>query len=501
MKKVLAIGSVLLLSFTTLFAQQPMEIGLFRDHTDIGETEHKGSATYDAEDQVYTLEGSGYNMWFDRDEFHYLYKKLSGDFILRTRAAFIGNGQEPHRKLGWEVRSDLGSSSAHVSAAVHGDGLAALQYRRSEADSTQENRSPVNGPDIIQLERRGNTFIMSVAQFGNEFTTTEVSNIDLGDEVYIGLFVCAHNEKNIEKAEFRNVRIIKPAWEGLVQYQDYLGSNLEIMEVKTGHRKVLHRSPESLQAPNWTPDGSKLIYNHNGLLFNYDLEEDRPEILDTDFAINNNNDHVLTFDGSMLGISHHTEEAGGESIIYTMPADGGVPRRVTDKGPSYLHGWSPDNKYLTYTGGRDGNYDIYKIPVEGGKEIRLTTDQALDDGSEYTPDGKYIYFNSARTGSMEIWRMKPDGSDQEQLTDDNLNNWFPHVSPDGKQVVFLSYPESVPASDHPFYKRVYLRIMPIDGGSPTVIAYLYGGQGTINVPSWSPDGEHISFVTNSAGIE
>jgi len=126
--------------------------------------------------------------------------------------------------------------------------------------------------------------------------------------------------------------------------------------------------------------------------------------------------------------------------------------------------------------------------------------EGLDDGSEYTPDGEHIYFNSVRTGSMEIWRMAPDGSEQEQLTDDRFNNWFPHVSPDGESIVFLSYRPSVPPGDHPFYKQVYLRRMPTDGGEPEVIAYVYGGQGTINVPSWSPDGERIAFVSNT-GME
>lgn len=479
---------------------QDKNLGIFEEHGDIGEVELPGSVNYDAEDQVYTIVGSGENMWFSQDQFHYLYRKIKGDFILRTRASFVGKGGNPHRKMGWIVRSGLGSSSAHVNAAVHGDGLTSLQFRRAEGDSTEELKSKVQGAEVIQLERQGDTLIMSVARFGDEFTTTEVKNIDLGDEVYVGLYVCAHNAGTREKATFSNVRIVKPAWEGLVPYQDYLGSNLEVMEVATGHRKILYQIDESLQAPNWTPDGSKLIYNHNGLLYNYNLEKDRPEILDTDFAINNNNDHVLTFDGTMLGISNHTEDAGGASIIYTMPADGGVPKRVTEKGPSYLHGWSPDNKFMVYTAGRDGNYDIYRIPAKGGHEGRLTSSPQLDDGPEYTPDGKYIYFNSARTGSMEIWRMNPDGSHQEQLTDDRLNNWFPHISPDGKRVVFISFPESVDPGDHPFYKRVYLRIMPLDGGEPKVIAYLYGGQGTINVPSWSPDGSHISFVSNSGDI-
>lgn len=144
---------------------------------------------------------------------------------------------------------------------------------------------------------------------------------------------------------------------------------------------------------------------------------------------------------------------------------------------------------------------MYKISREGGNEIRLTTAEGLDDGSEYTPDGSYIYFNSVRTGTMQIWRMKPDGSDQEQVTHDPLNNWFPHISPDGKWIVFITFGNDVDPSDHPFYKHVYLRMMPTSGGKPKVVAYLYGGQGTMNVPSWSPDSRKIAFVSNSGGIE
>jgi TolB protein len=99
---------------------------------------------------------------------------------------------------------------------------------------------------------------------------------------------------------------------------------------------------------------------------------------------------------------------------------------------------------------------------------------------------------------MQIWRMKPDGSDQEQVTDDEYNNWFPHISPDGKWIVLLSFLKSeVAPADHPFYKHVYIRLMPAAGGKPKVIAYVYGGQGTINVPSWSPDSKRIAFVSNT----
>ena len=178
---------------------------------------------------------------------------------------------------------------------------------------------------------------------------------------------------------------------------------------------------------------------------------------------------------------------------------GGTPKLITPLTPSYLHGWSPDGKWLVYTGGRKDEFDIYKRASDGsGDEIRLTDAKGLDDGPEYSPDGRFIYFNSTRSGTMQIWRMRPDGAEPEQLTRDEYNNWFPHVSPDGNWIAFLSFSKDVAPSDHPYYKRVYLRLMPTRGESGAkVIAYIYGGQGTINVPSWSPDSKMLAFVSNT----
>ena len=476
---------------------QQAGLGLFQAQTDVGQVTKQGSVTYDAGRDRYTIVGSGANMWLDHDDFHYVWKRIPGNFLLLARAQFDGPGVEPHRKFGWTVRSNLATGSPQVTAAVHGDGLVALQFRRAAGGQTEEVRSPVTGPDVIQLERAGDGYTLSVGRFGDTLAPVRVAALALGDTLYVGLFVCAHNDTVVERATFRDVRITAPAPVGFVPYRDYIGSNLEILDVATGDRTIVFRSPESLQAPNWTKDGAALIYNSQGLLYRFDLAQRRPVALNTGFATSNNNDHVLSFDGRTLAISHQSAEDHNASIVYTVPVGGGLPRRITKLGPSYLHGWSPDGKFLVYTGQRGGEFDVYRVPADGGDETRLTDAPGLDDGPEYSPDGRYIYFNSVRSGTMQIWRMRPDGSTQEQLTSDQYNNWFPHVSPDGRWIVFLSFMRDVAPDDHPFYKHVYLRLMPAAGGTPRVIGYVYGGQGTINVPSWSPDSRRVAFVSNT----
>ena len=482
---------------STLVSSYESGLGLFEGQADVGAVKNLGSSTYNAQRQQYTIAGSGTNMWLQSDQFHFAWKRLKGDFILQTRAAFIGQGVDAHRKLGWIARTGLQADSTHINAVVHGDGLSSLQFRRSAGGATEEVRSSLNAADVIQLERKGDTYILSAARFGEPFVTTEVADLDLGDELYIGLFVCSHNEDVIEKAVFDNVRMVVPAGKGFVPYRDYLGSDLEILDIESGDRQVVYRSPDALEAPNWTMYGKALIYNSQGRLHRFDLAQKSPTVINTGFAVKNNNDHVLSFDGTLIGISHHSVEDQNQSIVYTLPIEGGTPRKITSQGPSYLHGWSPDGKFLLYTGARNGNFDIYQIAADGGEETRLTSTQGLDDGSEYSPDGLHIYFNSTRNGTMQIWRMKPDGSEQQQMTDDEHNNWFPHISPDGRWIVFLTYSKDVEPNNHPYYQQVYLRLMPVGGGEPKVVAYLYGGQGTINVPSWSPDSKHIAFVSNT----
>jgi Tol biopolymer transport system component len=257
-------------------------------------------------------------------------------------------------------------------------------------------------------------------------------------------------------------------------------------------RRVVYFTGDHLEAPNWTRDGKYFIFNRHGRLYKLPAAGGQPELIDTGFANRCNNDHGLSPDGTQLAISDQSQ-TGGKSLFYLLPSAGGTPRRITTTGPSYWHGWSPDGSTLAFCGERNGEFDVYTIAVAGGEEKRLTTATGLDDGPDYSPDGAFIYFNSVRSGLMQIWRMKPDGSEQEQITSDDNNNWFAHPSPDGKWIVFLTYGKEV--SGHPENQDVQLRLMPVGGGKIEVLAKLYGGQGTINVPSWSPDSKEVAFVS------
>ncbi len=495
--KVLPIFCSLFLFAFTGFSQN--KVGIFDGHTDVGKNVKPGAATFIPSTGQYVISGAGYNVWGDHDEFQFVWKKMKGDFILYTKAEFLGNWVDYHRKVGWMVRKSLDGNSPHVNAVEHGDGLTSLQFRRTAGAETEEMKLKITKANVIQLERKGSTYTMRVAKYGEPFVTADVSDIDLGDEVYVGLFVGSHNADVLETGVFKDVRITVP-FDGVAdnRTQMKLGSNLELLDVASGDREIIYTVPYSIQAPNWNVDGKSLIFNgSDGLIYNFDLKTRKPKLINTGTVKSNNNDHVISFDGKMLGLSSSVRDLGG-SIIYTVPVTGGTPTQVTPKGPSYLHGWSPDGKSLVFCGERNGEYDVYRVPVGGGPEERLTTEKGLDDGPEYSPDGKYIYFNSVRSGLMQIWRMKADGSDQEQVTTDDYNNWFAHISPNGKSMVFLSFlkDEVVPGM-HPPYKHVYIRYMPVTGGTPKVLAYVYGGQGSINTPSWSPDSKKIGFISNS----
>jgi TolB protein len=481
--------SILSILLVNLGYAQNFPMGFFPSGGDVGIVKNVGSMDYNPSRSEYRISGGGANMWDKTDAFHFVWKKISGDLSIGASVAWIGDGVNPHRKACLMIRQSLEADSPYVDLALHGDGLTSLQYRKAPGAITEEVKSEISSPRAIRLERRGNIFKMFVSERRRQLRETGSVELNLNDPVYIGLAVCSHDDNVLETAVFSDVKLKTgnlDSREGTM-----IESSLEIVNVKTEERKTVYRSPHHFEAPNWSRDGKYFLFNSGGRMYTLPLLGGEPATLNTAFAGRCNNDHGFSPDGSLLAIGHHGDD--NASRIYVLPANGGEPKLVTPQGPSYWHGWSPDGKTLAYCAERDGEYDVYTIPVEGGEETRLTQSPGLDDGPDYSPDGEWIYFNSMRTGTMKIWRMKTDGSQQEQVTFDELNDWFPHPSPDGKWLAFVTYEKGV--EGHPPNKDVLLRVAPIAGGKPRILARLFGGQGTLNVPSWSPDGQWIAFVS------
>jgi len=465
-------------------------VGIFEAHGDVGTILHPGSIAYDAAKRTYTISGSGENMWLAADAFQFVWKKMSGDVTLTADISFLTKTGNEHKKAVLILRQSLDADSVYADVALHASGLTSLQFRDEKGAVTHEVQSNLSAPKRLRIVRRGDYVYMSLAADGGE---PKVAGgwlrIPLQGVFYVGIGVCSHDKDVVEKAVFSNVELTQPA---PATGKPTLYSTLETVDIDSTDRRVAYLAPGRFEAPNWTRDGKAFLFNRNGQIERLAVGSDKAAVIDTGLATRCNNDHGISPDGTQLAISDNSQE-DRNSLVYLVPIAGGTAKRITQKSPSYWHGWSPDGKTLAFVGQRDGEFDIYSIPVRGGDETRLTTAKGLDDGPEYSPDGKFIYFNSERTGHMQIWRMKADGSEQEQVFSDDLNNWFPHISPDGQWMVFLTYGADV--NGHPENKDVMLRLMSLAYKKITVLAKLFGGQGTINVPSWSPDSKNVAFVS------
>jgi hypothetical protein len=452
--------------------------GIFDDATDVGPVAIPGSVQ--EQDGGYRVTGSGTNMWFERDEFHFVWKRVEGDIALAATIAFPEAGADPHRKACLVIRASLEPGAAYADIALHGDGLTSLQYRPTTGAVTREVQSSAVAPRRIGITRRGDvvTALVDGRPSGGSV------RLRLDGAYYVGLAVCSHDPGVAEAAVFSDVELGAPT-----PSTGTLWSSLETVDIASTDRRAVHVVDRWIEAPNWTAD-DRLVFNGEGRIFAVAAAGGDEERIDTGTAVQCNNDHGLSPDGTQLAISDQSE---GESAISILPLAGGVPQRVTTQAPSFWHGWSPDGAILAYTARRDGVWGVFTIPADGGEERRLTTATGLDDGPDYSPDGRWIYFNSDRTGRMQIHRIPAEGGDVERVLETATADWFPHISPDGRWLVHLAYAADVVG--HPRDHEVTLQLVDLTDGSSRVLAELFGGQGTINVPSWSPDSRRLAFVS------
>jgi type 1 glutamine amidotransferase len=474
--------------------QRSESLGIFEGQSDVGSVTPAGSLVYDPLTRTYTIAAAGANLWSTIDAFHFVWKKMSGDVSLTADIDFpIKTGNpNPHRKALLMFRQSLDADGVYADAAQHGSGLTALQSRHAVGATTHDIELNISSPKKLRLEKRGDTITMFLSM-GSEPIHQVGSSIKLhfNEPFYVGLGVCSHDAKVVEKAVFSNVELkaLPPA------KPDNLELYSALQTVGTGdnsRREMVYTTRGRFEAPNWTKDGKTLLFNQDGKIMKIPVDGGTPDAINVGAATRCNGSHGLSPDGKWLAISCSMPDKP-ESRIYIVPSDGGTPRLITEHPNSYWHSWSPDGKTILFSRPDHGSLNIYAIAAEGGEERALTTGDGISDDPDYSPDGKYIYFNSNRSGNMQIWRMRPDGSSPEQVTSDDLVNWTPHISPDGKSMVFLSYEKGV--TGHPANKDVALRIMSMEDKKVAVLVNIVGGAGTINVPSWAPDSHHLAFVS------
>ncbi|MGE5647476.1 MAG: TolB family protein [Acidobacteriota bacterium] len=474
------------LVFSGLAAGQP--VGQFQNAVDVGVTPRAGAAAF--ESGQYRITGGGANIWGAEDAFRFVFSRVSGDVTLTADVRFEGSGAVEHRKAVLMVRQSLDAGSPYADVALHGDGLTSLQYRLAAGGETAEVQSALKGPARVRIERRGNRFTMYAGEPGGALTPSGPVEVKLQDPVYVGLGVCSHDANVLETAVFSNVQVETP--------EPPVRSKISIFDMKTKTARVIFQADRLFEAPNWSRDGKYLLVNSDGKLFRLPVEGGEPAVVEMSNIGAANNDHGISPDGRSYAIS--AQKRREPSKIWVMPVAGGNAKLVTESAPSYYHGWSPDGKWLAYCAERENNFDLYRIAAEGGAEQRLTSHPGYDDGPDYSPDGKWIYFNSDRSGSWDIWRVPVDGAGPEdrkaeRITSDEYEDWFPHPSPDGKRMVFLSFKKGT--EGHPPNQDILLRAMPLPPNAKkiTVLTRLFGGQGTLNVNSWSPDSKKFAFVS------
>jgi TolB protein len=499
--RILSSALLLCASIGPLAAAEPRgTLGVFESQSDVGSVTPAGTASYDPATASYTITSAGANTWYHVDDFHFLWKKASGDWALSADVSFpprsYAHEPNPHRKGLLMFRQTLDAGGIYADVAPHGSGLVALQYRRERGANSQDVELNIDAPRTVRLEKRGDSFTLLLSMKGEPLHQAGASvTLHLKEPFYVGLGAVSHDVNTTDTVVFSHVTLQRlapiPASAKLALY-----STLQTIQTEDQFRRsmMIRSVAGNMQSANWAPDGNSIYAYEDGRIENipYLTPEagGTPLPIDTGGLIGCSGNFGLSPDGRSLAVSC-SETKDGPHQVYLLPAGGGgTPRKLTQGATaSYFHAWSPDSRIVAFTRGSAGKADLFTVPAAGGAEIRLTND-TVNDGPDYSPDGKFIYFDSTRSGSSQIWRMQPDGSAAEQITDDDHVNSSPHVSRDGKSIAFLSQPAASGTGMGP----AAIRIMASGDGLIRTLVDFQGDRGSFSMYGWG-DTNHLAFVS------
>jgi WD40-like Beta Propeller Repeat len=478
---------------------QTAALGLFEAQSDIGSVTPPGTGSHSAATDVYTLTSAGANTWYHHDDFHYLWKKMSGDVALTAEVHFPPRSYQhdpnPHRKGILMFRQSLDGGGVHVSLSDHGSGLIALQYRRERGANTEDVELNIDAPKTVRLEKRGDTFTVFLSMQGEPLHQVgAATKLHLEEPFYVGLGALSHEVETTDKVEFTHVTLqsLPPVANDTPLA---LFSTLMTIGIEDQFRRamVIRSVPAFMQSPHWAADGKSIYVYENARVMKIPYLDPGaggvPQAIDTGSLVGCGGNYGLSPDGKSLAITCAKTKESPHHVFVLPAGGGGTPRQVTE-GPvsSYFHAWSPDSKTIAFTRGSASKADIFTVPAAGGAEVRLTSD-TLNDGPDYSPDGKLIYFDSSRSGTTQIWRMRPDGSGAEQVTDDGNINSSPHVSPDGKTVAFLSQP----VKEGTGIGEASIKVFDTANGLIRSVVDFEGNRNSFSTYGWG-DARHLAFV-------
>ncbi len=480
-------------------AQNGAELGEFAAQSDVGLVTPQGNARYSATSDTYTLTGAGANTWYHVDDFHYLWKKMSGDVALTAEIRFppvtYQHEPDPHRKGILMFRQTLDSGGIYADAVVHGSGLTALQYRRERGANTEDIELNIEAPQSVRIEKRGAAFTLYLSMKGEALHPVGASiALHLRDPFYVGLGVVSHDVDTVDEVEFRRVRLqALPPLTKSAPRRRY--STLLTIQTEDQYRRaaVIRTGTALMQSANWLPHNPNIYVYESGHMLAIPYLDPAAggaaRIINAGSLVDCSGNYGLAPDGQSLAVS--CEQAhGGLHQVYVLPASGtGTPRQLTRGAQSFFHAWSPDSKTIAFTRGSASKADIFTVTAAGGEARQLTHD-TINDGPDYSADGKFIYFDSSRSGQTQIWRMRTDGSAAEQITADDCRNSSPHLSPDGKSLAYLAQP----AGSGEAIGEAAVKIVTLSDGLIRTLTQLQGNRDSFSMYGWG-DNNHVAFVS------